>query len=233
MYSYSHLSPVILTDSLWAMYTSECLTSGTYAQRRAAYTTAESLMITHLRSFLLPTTVTGTYVWPATPEALVLPWKNVRSVDRLVVKSLDDSCTCDLSNNTGCALIRNDGMAYIDMRVTNFTATAQCGCGYYSKWLYQAEVTTTSGLSTGTAAGDTRLHQALAMIATEVLIEMVDPGLSQGGPGAPGVKSYGTLGYSETFNEHSIRATALGNSTIANRAAKLVKHLKPMRALRF
>lgn len=233
MEGYIHASPVILTDELWAKFTSECLTSGTSDQRQAAFTTAESMMIEHIKSYLLPTIVTGTYKWPAVPESVVLPMKNVRSVDRVYVNSLDGDCTCDLTANEGCAIIRNDTMAYIDVRVLSWTATAQCGCGHYSKWLYNMEITTTSGLSTGTAACDTRLHQALAMVANEVLIEMVDPGLSAGGPGAPGVKGFSALGYSETFNEKSLKETGLGNSAVANRAAKLVKHLNPKRALRF
>lgn len=227
-----HLSPVILTDAIWASYTDEFWTSGTATQRQNAYTIAERRMMNHLMTPLTTTTVTGTFVWPAVPEPILLPHRYIRSIDRVNVLSLDTDCNCDVSDNTGCALIRN-GVGYIDVRVTGWTATAQCGCGHYSKWLYQCEVTWTAGLPDSVRDGDPALHNALAVIASEALTQIVESGAGPGGQGAPGVQGFQSIGYSEQYNPASLKVTPLGTSAAANYAASLVKHLKKKVALRF
>lgn len=225
---YHHLSPVILTDAMFADYTAQCLNSGTAQQRTNAYVIAESKMIDQINTFLLPTVVTGTFLWPAVPEPLLLPHKYIRSIDRVSVQSID-GCNCELTAHSGCGLIRN-GIGYIDIRVTEGLAGSACGAG---RWFYQGEITYTAGIPTGTAALDTRLHNALAIVAYEALMQMVEPGLNAGGAGAPGVTSFSTLGYSETFNKESLKATRLGNSALANYAAGLVSHLNKKVGLRF
>lgn len=228
---YHHLSPVILTDSMFADYNAQCLNSGTAQQRTNAYVIAESRMIDQINTFLLPTVVTGTFLWPAVPEALLLPHKYIRSIDRVSVQSVD-GCDCELTAHAGCGLIRN-GIGYIDIRITEGLAASACGgCGR-GRWYYQGEITYTAGIPTGTAALDTRLHNALAIVAYEALTQMVEPGLNAGGAGAPGVMSFSTLGYSESFNPESLKITRLGNSALANYAAGLVSHLNKKVGLRF
>lgn len=228
---YYHLSPVILTDEMFADYNGSCVNSGTAGQRRNAYVIAESRMIEQIGTFLLPTTVTGTFIWPTIYHPIVLPHSFLISIDALVAKSRDGSCTCNLIDNAGCGVIRN-GVGYIDFQATSLAASAYCGCGGRG-WFYQAEVTYTAGLPTGTAANDTRLHNALAVVAYEALTQMVEPGLGAGGPGNPGVMGFSTMGYSETFNKESLEKTKLGNSALANYAASLVSHYRKKRALRF
>jgi hypothetical protein len=230
---YYHLSPVILTDVMFDEYNPQCVDVGTVSQRQNAYVIAESRMIEQIGTFLLPTTVTGTFIWPQVPQSIVLPHSFLTSIDRLIIQSFEGECNCDLTANTGCGLIRN-GIGYIDARVTEFAATAYCACGgAHSRWFYQAQVTYTAGLPTGTAANDTRLHNALSVVAYEALTQMVEPGLGAGGPGNPGVMGFSTMGYSETFNKESLQKTKLGNSALANYAASLVSHYKKKRALRF
>jgi hypothetical protein len=212
-------------------YNANCIDLGTVSQRQNSYVIAESRMIEQIGTFLLPTTVTGTFMWPQSSQPIVLPHRFLTSIDRLVIQSFEGECNCDLTQNAGCGLIRN-GIGYIDARVTEFAATSYCSCGG-GGWLYQAQVTYTAGLPTGTAANDTRLHNALAIVAYEALTQMVEPGLGAGGPGNPGVTSFSTMGYSETFNKESLQKTKLGNSALANYAASLVSHYKKKRALRF
>jgi hypothetical protein len=73
---------------------------------------------------------------------------------------------------------------------------------------------------------------ALAMVAEEVLNEIIDPGANPGGPGAPGVTGYNSLGYSETLNPASLKMTAMGASARMNRARKFIRHLIRKKTLR-
>jgi len=230
MYEYYHLAPVILTDSLFFQYVPTCRYTGTFAQRRSAYTLAEQQMIQHLRTPLIPTTITGTFIWPVPPEPILLPHSHLRSIDRIVVTSLNDGCTCDLTENEACAVIR-DGFGLVDARVTAYALTAGCGCASAAGYYYQAIITWTAGLPTGTSAQDPGLHQALAMIAAINLNEVVDPGSNEGGPGDPGVESWGALGYTE--KRRAMKSYPFGASPRANYAARLVRHLKKIRPLRF
>ena len=77
------------------------------------------------------------------------------------------------------------------------------------------------------------MHMALSMVAEEILKEIVDPGANPGGPGAPGVMGFSTLGYSEQHNPNSLVMTAMGASARMNSAARLIRHLKRKKAFRF
>jgi hypothetical protein len=226
---YYLLSPVILTDNLFFQYCPALTVSGSAAQRQAAYLAAEQLTMDGIGTFLLPTTITGTFLWPPVPEPFILPHNRIHSIDRIVVTSLDGGCTCDVTEYAGCGLIR-DGDGVIDARVTEGAFLRACGCGP-SLRPYQAFITYTAGLPTGTAANDLNLHMALAMLARLELLEMVDPGALEGGGGDQGVQSYGTLGYSET--RIKLQRTPVGSSAIANKAWLKLKHLRRKRALRF
>jgi hypothetical protein len=228
MLEYYHLAPVVLTDALFFEYAPTCSQTGTATQRHAAFTIAEQQMIQHLGTFLLPTTVTGTFVFPVPMEPLVLPYSHLISIDRVVAKSLDGCDDCDLTDHSGCGIIR-DSVGYIDIRVVSQAAKSLCGscAGVY----YQLEVTATAGLPTGVAANDHGLHMALAKLAEVTLAEMVDPGANEGGPGDPGLSAWSSQGYSET--RMPLKTTAMGSGPMANYIARLVRHLRKYRALRF
>lgn len=225
---YFHLSPVILTDALFFKYNPDLIVTGTFDQREDAYLTAEQYMMQHLQTFLVPTTVTGTYLYPHPAQGIRLDHGYIQSIDRIKAKSLDDDCDCDLTENDACAIIRGT-WGYIDFRVTERAVRAQCGsCGYGS--YYNIDVTYTAGLPTGTSALDRSLHKALSKVARVELMETVDPGANEGGPGDPGVKSWSSLGYSETRQD--MMSTSFGQTAIGNYAARLVKHLKKRRPLK-
>lgn len=228
MFEYHHLAPVILTDGMFFDYVPTCAHTGSAGQRRAAYLIAEQQMMEHLSTFLLPTSVTGTFTWGGLSSTYQLPYDYVRSVPRVVVTSLDSLCECDVTENDACALIR-DGWGLIDIVITSAVYARHCGCapGCY----YQAIVTVNAGLDTGTAALDTSLHLALSMAASVALNEIVDPGANEGGPGDPGIQAYGSLGHSET--RVPLRETPFGQTPIGNYIARLVRHLKHRRPLKF
>lgn len=228
MIEYFHLAPVILTDNLFFEYAAACSQTGTASQRHAAYTIAEQQMIQHLGTFLLPTTITGTYMFPVTPKPLILPYHHLISIDRVMLKSLADCDDCELTDHEGCGIIR-DNVGYIDIMAVDSAARAVCGAcagGYY-----QAEITVTAGLPTGVAANDHGLHMGLAKLAEVTLAEMVDPGANEGGPGDPGLSQWSSQGYSET--RMPLQKTPMGSGPMANYIVRLVRHLTVKRALRF
>lgn len=225
---YYHLSPVILSDALFFASNPTMCETGTFAQRQTAYLIAEQQMMQHLGTFLTPTTVTGSYLWPVPYQPIELGYTHVQSINRLVATSFDDACSCDVTESAGCATIRSNGQGYIDPRVTAAAYRMLCGCNPGA--LYQAIVTFTAGFPTGVAANDYGLHTALGMLAGMHLLEIVAPGSNEGGPGMPGIQSWSADGYSES--RVTPKATPFGLSAKAQYIAQLVRHLKIFRLMR-
>jgi hypothetical protein len=216
---YYLLAPVILTDTLFFQYNPSLCETGTYAQRQAAYLIAEQQMMQYLGTFLTPTTVTGSYLWPVPYHPVLLDHKRVHSIDRLVVTSFDDACSCDLTENPGCATIRDPFHAIIDPQVIAGAARSLCGCGPGD--LYLILCTYTAGLPTGVAANDLGLQTALGLLAGMHLQEMLQPGSWES---MAGITSWSADGYSET--RKFIQYTAFGASSLAQYIDQLVRHLK-------
>lgn len=230
MIDWVHLSPVILDDTLYFSMVGTPLYTGTAAQRNSAYLIAEQNVIQELRTPLLPTTITGTFYFPVRHGMIALEHQRLISIDRVAVLYGGGTGTCGLQVTEGCYRIR-DSVGYVDLSCIGNLATAQCGCGVTD--LYAIELTYTSGLSTGIAADDSSLHLALAMVAEQYLNQIVDPGAGAGGPGAPGITSWGGLGYNETPNPLSLKMTPMGASASMNMVRRLLKHLKKKRAIGF
>lgn len=233
MQEWVHTSPVILTDALYLTYitgpTGDApIYTGSFAQRQAAYLAAEQAMIREIGAPLLPTAITGTFVWPHTDNRLVLPFKWIRSIEGATVLYGGGTGTCGLQETDACTRIR-DGIGYIDTYCVGNLVQRQCST---LPGPYQVRLAYTAGLPTGTAANDTSLHMALSIVAEQFLNEIVDPGANPGGPGAPGVGNFSTQGYSETPLKQSLLMTSFGSSARMNMAKRLIRHLKKKRALR-
>ena len=229
-----HLSPVILTDSMFlgGDYITPLYT-GTAAQRQVAYLAAEQAVIQAIESPLLPTAITGTWMWPGLSggdQTIVMPHRRIQSVEMVRVLYGGGTGSCGLQTEAGCFRVRDDQYGYLDLYCVGNMARAACQCGLTD--IYQVQVAYTAGLPTGIAALDTSLHLALCMAAEEKLNEIIDPGANPGGQGAPGIESYSSLGYSEKFNPKSLMMTPMGASARMNQAKKLIRHLMKKRTLR-
>ncbi len=229
MNEFVHLSPVILTDEVFfgSLDADSLNCTGTSAQRQVAYLQAEQAMIRQLKTPLLPTAITGTFHYRAPEKPVVLPYTWLHSVDSVTVRYAGGTGTCGLQTTEGCHRIR-DTIGYVDLHVAGEMACQSCSITFGQ--IYDFQISYTAGLPTGVAADDTSLHLALSMVAEEVLNEIADPGANPGGPGAPGIKSFGTLGYSETLDDKAITQNSLGTSARMNKAASFVRHLKKKRA---
>jgi len=221
-----HLTPVILTDDLFWSLQSECLNSGTFGQRQAAYTIAEQQMIREIGTPLIPTTLTGTYMAQMPAEPLVLEFNRVSRIDSVVGLAVEGH-DCELIEYGGCGLIRSQ-YGYVDLRIVEGYLQSLCGCA--PGMIYQFRVAYTAGLPTGISAVDNGLHVALVMAAAQALKEIVDPGSNEGGPGAPGLTGWSAQGYSESRVQP--RMTPFGQNALGNYISNLVRHLKIYRPLR-
>ena len=219
---YYHLAPVIMTDDIYTSFGGRTGTSMP-AQRASAYQIAETQMIRRLGTFLLPTTVTGTFIFGVNlPKRVRLPSHHLISIDAVTILSMESACNCDLGEDAGCAYIVDSMYGYIDVKqLTN----AYLGCGCSIDIPYQARVAYTAGLPTGVAANDASLHQALTMVSEIALLEIIDAKGLEGGPGDPGVQSWVSMGYGE--KRTPLKDTVFGSSPRANAAWRLVKHLTP------
>jgi hypothetical protein len=224
---YYHLAPVIMTDAIYEAYGGRIGTS-TPQQRVAAYQIAETFMMRELTSFLLPTTVTGTFEYSSwLPKRYQLPFYHLISIDAVTILSQTSLCNCETRRDNACAFIADGKYGYIDVRaLTN--AYLACGCSLEIP--YQVQIAFTAGLPTGVAANDAALHLGLTIAAELSLLEIIDPKGLEGGPGDQGVQEWVSMGYGE--KRTPLFDTVFGSSARANRVKKLVQHLTPKTAMK-
>ena len=224
---YYHLSPVILTDEIYEAYGGR-IGGSTAQQRQAAYQIAETFMMRELASFLLPTTVTGTFEYGSWhTKRYQLPYFHIISIDAVTILSQKSLCTCETRRDAGCVFVADNKYGYVDVRaLTN--AYLACGCSLQVP--YQVEIAFTAGLPTGVAANDAALHLGLTIAAELSLLEIIDPGGLEGGPGDQGVQEWVSMGYGE--KRYPLFDTVFGSSARANRVKKLVQHLTPKVAMK-
>ncbi len=228
------LTPVILTDDLFFGFVPEPLYTGTATQRQAAFTIAEQAMVIEVQSPLVPTTVTGTWMWPGlqAKRTIVMPWRRIQSVESVTILYGGGTGSCGLQELDGCFRIREDGFGYLDVAAVGSAACRGCGGVRTASDIYQVRIAYTAGIPSGISLADPGLHMALAIVAEEILNGIIDPGANPGGPGAPGIKGYNSLGYTETLNELSLMMTTMGASARMNEARRRVQHLRKKRTLR-
>jgi hypothetical protein len=222
MQEYPYNSAQILTDTVFLAYGGETGTS-TSAQRNAAYFIAEKQMTEHLDTFLLPTTVTGTYFQPTHPNPLVTDYGHVNGILGVVIYSAD-LIACELTGHDGCGIIRNDTYGYLDIGCIFST----CACGWTTP--YNIQVAYNAGFPTGTSMQPDMLL-ALTMAAQINLNEMDNHTMHNEGAYDIGVQQFSSQGYSE--QRVKLGRNAFGSSAAAQKIANLVKGYVRRPGLRF
>ena len=203
-----------MTDSTFLLYGGMTGTSSD-AQRSIAYGLAEEQMTEYLHSFLIPTVVTGPYLW-RWGNPIILDYGNITNIYLVAISSNDWSNGCTMTSVTGCFAIRGDGRyGAIDVQ-----ALANCsGCGQVVFPPYNVQVVYESGLQTGTSFGNSML-QALTL-AAQINLNELDFSLSNEGTADVGIQDFSNQKYSETRT--ALGTTAFGNSAVAQRIARLVR----------
>src|SRR3990167_2088826 len=180
---YPYNSPVVMTDAIFTLYGGRTGTSSS-AQRDIAFTLAEEQMTEYLSSFLVPTTVTGTYFW-RWENPISLDYGHVKSVNSVVFSSLDGDTSCSLTSTTGCSLIRNSEYGYVDVG-----ASLDCSgcCTILGVYPYNVTIAYQSGLETGTS-NQRAMLQALTIVS-QINLNEIDLSLANESTGDIGIESF-------------------------------------------
>jgi hypothetical protein len=224
----------VLNDTIYSDFGGE-LDSTTAAQRNNAYQIAEQFAIEEIGTFLVPTTISGTFAWPQHDLRFNLPNTHVRSVSSLTaIHEAGCDCADDQVELSGCAWIVDHRAGIVDLRQCGNNAgqpSIACGCTYRAHGeplLYQ--IVYEAGIEAGRVAANASALQGLTIAAELALEQIVDPHAAEGGPGDPSLTNFSDTGYSAT--RQFLVMTAFGGSPRANYAARMLSPLKFKRALR-
>lgn len=223
----------VLNDVIFRDY-GGAVDAATAAQRRVAYMIAEQFAMEEIGTFLVPTTVTGTFVWPIQGSYFQLPYQRVSAVTSITTIH-DAGCDCadDAVELSGCAWIMDGDNGVIDLRECGNTIQASCAgcsCGAGGAEPMQFRAVYTAGIPAGVMAASPAALMGLVTAADLALEQIVDPAGAEGGPGDPMVTQYSDTGYSET--REGLRMTAFGGSPKANFAARMLEPFKFKGALK-
>lgn len=222
-------TPSILTDGIFVANGGQTGTS-TPSQRTTAYAIAEAQAAQEVGTFLQPTTVTGTFAWPAFGRPLQLPQDRLHTVVS-VTAIHEGGCDCadDSVEIGGCAWVLNQAAGLLELSECGNVVKWSCACSQgYGGMPKLVRVVYRAGLNVE-ASTDYRVLLALTTAADLALQQIIDPSGAEGGPGDPGVQSFGAAGYSETRTP--LRPTAFGSSARANYAAGLLHPFRLKRGL--
>lgn len=232
-------TPEILTDAIFADYGGQTGTS-TAAQRQAAYTIGEQFAIQEIGTFLVPTMVTGTFVWPIVGSyptydfRFKLPHDRVWSVAS-VTTIHDAGCDCadDAIELTGCAWVLDGDNGLIDLRECGNTVKASCSgcsCGAGGGAPLQFRIAYSAGIPAGLVAASPAALMGLVTAADLALEQIIDPAGAEAGPGDAGLEAFSDTSYSE--RRFGLMRTAFGNSPRANYAARMFAPFKFVGAMK-
>lgn len=218
--TYPFSYPVIMTTDIFVQYGGK---TGTFseAQLQAAYQIAEQQTVNYIGTFLLPTTVTGTYVSvPTTIQRIATDYGYVNQILSVVVKSqkVTESSGCELVDNSGCAFIYRDTFGYLDVH----QLSSICGGCYASNEPYLYQIAYEAGLPTGTANLPGML--AAMTLASMITLNELYPGVVgvNESTGDSGVQEWESFTYHERRTAHSLKRTAFGQSAMATKIAQLI-----------
>lgn len=215
---YPYSAPIILTDDIYTSYGGDTGNS-TPAQRQAAYLLAEEKVTEDIDTFLLPTTITGVYLYNPY-KYLMLDYGYVNSVGLVSFLNTKEEVYWSISGTSNIYIsIRNDTYGVIDIDYL----MGYCGCASIG-FPYQVQVVYTTGLPTGTAS-DPRILMALTEYANIIVNEMI--GYGNEAPGDIGVQSFTNQQYQE--NRKFLLRTTFGTSAKANFIRNLLSSYRKYR----
>ncbi len=224
----------VLTEQIFIDYGGQTGTA-TNAQVNAALQMGEQFAIQEIRTFLVPTSISGTFAWPA-DDRLLLPHTHIRSVDSLTaIHEAGCDCADDQVEISGCAWILDYQAGIISLRECGGnvrTPSISCNCSYPDAYggrlLYQ--IVYEAGIQAGLVAANSSALMGLVTAADLALEQIVDPQGAEAGPGDASVSSFSDTGYSES--RQFLLMTSFGGSPRANYAARMLQPLKYKRALK-
>jgi len=220
---YPYSSPIILTDDIFQKYNGN-INASTPELRQIAFTVAEEKVSEDISTFLLPTTVTGTFSFEHT-RPIITDYAYVNQVN--VVRFLDteeDIYYSVTGTNNVYVSIRNDTYGIIDIH----SVWLNCQCSNrWGLYPYKVQVSYTAGLPTGTASSPNFLL-ALTTYADMVLNQI--EGYGNEAEGLVGVDQFKNQDYSEV--RHQLVRTSFGSSARAQFVSDLLVKYRKHRFVR-
>ena len=215
---YPYSQPIIMTDDIFQQYGG--LLADTLTEvRKASYLIAEKFVSEDLETYLLPTTVTGTYSYQS---PITLDHAYVTKVH--LIRFYDEQerlyWTISGTANIYASLRDNGEYGLVDLHQVMGNCGGCAAYGYPEK----IQVSYTTGLSSGTSYQANYLL-ALTMASKIILNEII--GFGNEAPGDVGVQRYSNQNYSET--RVGLLRTAYGTSAQANFIHKLLSGTRKYR----
>ena len=224
---YPFQSAIILNNTLFSQYGGQGTGTFPSAVLQSSYLLAEMQVSTYIGTFLLPTTVTGTYPFMHQTR-IATDWGYVQQLLNVSVLTRQNCSDCSLTSNAGCGYVYGDTYGYVDFR----QLTSVCGWAWwwsspYSPYVldyqpYEVQLAYVAGLPTGIAT-QPGILEALTILAQEDLNEKFpgQVGVNEG-VGAVGIQNYASIDYRESRADHALIKTALGDDARSQRAKKLI-----------
>lgn len=223
---FPYQNPIILNDVVFSQYGGQG--TGTFSSiiLQNSYLLAEMQVSEYIGTFLLPTTVTGTYPFMH-QSRISTDWGYVQQLLNVSILTKQTCQDCSLTSNNGCGYIYQDTYGYIDFR----QLSSVCGWSWwgfpYSPYIatfapYQIQLAYVAGLPTGTAT-QPGIMEALTILAQTDLNEKFSGmvGVNES-VGAIGIQDFASMDYRETRAAHALVKTALGDDAKSQRAKKLI-----------
>jgi len=220
MNDYPYSTNIILTDDLYADYGGH-FNDSTPAQRNAAYWIAERQLCEDLETFLLPTIVTGTYLFRPTDKFLVLEHTYINNI--IMTRFIDTeeyTYWSQAGTDNVYISLRDDKRGLVDIH----WLIGRCNCSSHTAYPYKIQEVYTAGFSSGTSLNPDILL-ALTTYADILLNEVV--GYGNEAPGDIGVQNYSNQQYSE--ERVKLVRTSFGTSARAQFVKKLIEKYRRKR----
>ncbi len=216
---YPYNAPLILTDDIFADYGGDP-EKATSKQRKLAYRMAEMTATEELNSFLLPTTVTGTYFYPFT-NPIITEYAYINQVILTRFIDTEEKIYWTVSGTANIYVsLRDNEYGIIDVH----SLIGTCNCHSASRaYPYQVQVVYNAGLPSGTSYQPDIL-MGLVTYADIILNEIV--GYGNEGPGDVGIENFNNQGYAEV---RRIKNTTFGSSPRAIFAQRMFQRLRRLR----
>jgi hypothetical protein len=216
--NYVHRVPIILNDNIYEEY-GGVLDTCTPQQRKNMYWLAEITLSEALETYLLPTIVTGTFLYNKLSPYVILDHTYIQSVNHTYFIDIKETIYWDQAGTNNIYVsLRSGDYGLVDLHYL----VGSCNCGPTGP--YKVDIVYTAGLPTGTA-NQPDILMALTEYAKIGINEMI--GFGNEAPGDIGVQDFQNQQYREM--RVKLLRTSFGTSAKAQFIDKLISKYKMKR----
>ena len=220
MYNYPYSSPIVLTGSIFTAY-GGVVGSSSSAQRNVAYLLSEMMVSEALETYLIPTVITGTFLYNKLSPYVILDNTYIRSVNHTYFINTKEEIYWDQAGTANINVsLRNGDYGLVDLHYL----VGSCGCHSQGSYPYKVDIAYTAGMTTGTSSKPDILL-ALTEYAKIIVNEII--GFGNEAPGDIGVQDFQNQQYREM--RVKLLRTSFGTSAKAQFIDRLLSKYKQRR----